>query len=226
MYLGEIIVPTDTPDWVPGITFRPEPPIVIRGSYDPYNAERKRAVWIAEQAAWKQIVPLQATYAALKIQEAETMRLIQHWIKDIETLTGKKSGMADAANYATLLYSISGGPYAWVAAIGKLGVDMILGIGKKKQAKSIMDKLDALGRKMAGIQSQLQQVSDELKPLVAVGHTLKAEQQVLMAADTAKAGDQYQQRLIAATIAGQQHAQRALLYERLSPSRQGVHNAL
>lgn len=226
MYLGEIIVPTDTPDWVPRITYRADPPIVVRGSYDPYNAERKRAVWIAEEAAWKKIVPLQSQYASLKAQEAETMRLIQHWIKDIETLTGKKSGMADAANYATLLYSISGGPYAWVAAIGKLGVDMILGIGKKKQMKSIMQKLEALGQKMASIQSQLEQVSNELKPLVAVGHALKAEQQAIMAADTAKAGADYQQRLIAANIAGKQHAQRALLYERLSPSRQGAQNAL
>lgn len=226
MYLGEIMVPTDTPDWVPQIRYRAEPPIVIRGSLDPYNAERKRAVWIAEEAAWKKIVPLQAKYANLKRQEAETMRLIRHWIKDIETLTGKKSGMADASNYATLLYSISGGPYAWVAAIGKLGVDMILGMGKKKQLKSIMQKLEALGVTMASIQRQLEQVSNELKPLVVVGHALKAEQQAIMAADTAKAGEQYQQRLIAANIAGKQHAQRALLYERLSPSRQGVQNAL
>lgn len=226
MYLGEIIVPTDTPDWVPRITYRPDPPIVVRGAYDPYNAERKRAVWIAEEAAWKKIVPLQVRYAALKQNEANTMRLIQHWIKDIETLTGKKSGMADAANYATLLYSISGGPYAWVAAIGKLGVDMILGMGKKKQLKSIMNKLEMLGREMENIQAQLLQVTNELKPLVAVGHALKAEQQVIMTADTARAGEQYQQRLIAQSIAGKQHAQRALLYERLSPSRQGAFNAL
>lgn len=226
MYLGEIIVPTDTPDWVPRITYRADPPIVVRGALDPWNAERKRAVWMAEEAAWKKIVPLQITYNALKINEANTMRLIQHWIRDIERLTGKKSGMANAANYATLLYSISGGPYAWVAAIGKLGVDMILSIGKKKQAKSIINKLEMLGREMEGIHAQLLQITNELKPLVAVGHALKAEQAAIVAADTTKVGEQYQQRLIAGAYAGKQHAQRALVYERLHPSRQAAHNAL
>lgn len=226
MYLGEIRVPTDTPDWVPGITYRAEPPIVVRGALDPWNAERKRAVWIAEEAAWKQIVPLQARYRVLKSEEADTLRQIQHWIRDLERLTGKKSGMADASNYAVLLYSLSGGPYAWAAAIAKLGVDMILGIGKKKQAKSILHKLEALGTRMSSIQAQLEQIVTQLNPLVAVGHALKAEQQAIMAADTAKAGEQYQQRLLAAEMAGKQHAQRALLYERLHPSRQGVSHAL
>ena len=226
MYLGEIIVPANDPDWVPKISFRPEPPIVVRGALDPYNAERKRAVFIAEQAAWAKIVPLQARYAALKSHEAETMRLIQHWLRDMERLTGKKSGLEGAANYGVLLYSMSGGPYAWAASLAKLGLGFILGIGKKKQAKSIMRKLEALGVTMGQIQSALATVVSEIEPLVSVGDALKARQQAIRAADTAQAGEQYQTRLAVQAQAGEQHAQRALLYERLSPARQVVTNAL
>lgn len=220
MYLGEIIVPTNDRDWVPKIRYRPEPPLVVRDSLDPYNQERKRALWIEEERAWKLIAPLQARYNELKREEARIMTLVQHWIRDIEILTGKKSGLSNAANYAALLYSLAGGPYAWAVAIGKLGVDLILSIGKKKQMKSIMSKLEALGREMTLVQEEMGQIVRKIEPLLAVRQVLIEKQAAQQATDMQRSETAYTTQQASQRAAGASAANRALLYERLHPARQ------
>lgn len=225
MYLGEIFVPS-TEDWVPGITYRPEPPIVIRGSMNPWADERKREVWLAEEAAWKKITALQGTWRELRKQEAEHMREIQHWLRDMERLTGKKSGISSAANYGALLYSVSGGPYAWAAAIGKFGIDMILGIGKKKQAKSIMRKLEDLGAKMMLVQTRMNETAKALEPLVRVGAAVKDTQKTRTAQDLQKSETLYASRALRDREQGAQHAALVRYYANQQPARQGSNNEL
>lgn len=198
--LGKFFVPDEgtwrmpVEGWVAGVTYQAEPSIVVRGAMNPWADERQREVYLAEEAAWKNIVPLQAEYVRLYHQLNRLIAQIQHWIRDIEILTGKKSGLADAANYATLLYSLAGGPYAWAAALAKLGVDMILGIGKKKQLKSIMNKLDMLAAQVTGVQARLQAITEEVSRLIQSGERIRAGQMVKITADVAQSETAYQQR--------------------------------
>lgn len=193
-YLGKFNIPASDPDWVSQMTYTAEPPVTVRHSMNPWETERQREVWLAEEAAWKKIVPLQAEYRALSFRLASAIREIQHWLRDLETLTGKKSGLADAANYGTLVYSLAGGPYAWAAALAKFGLDMILGIGKKKQAKSIMDKLTKLAAQVAAIQATQQALETTITTYIHEAEGIRAAQPVKITADLQASETAYQQK--------------------------------
>jgi hypothetical protein len=229
--LGKFVVPEagtrlmPSEGWVAGVRYQAEPPIVVKGGLNPWADERQREVYTAEEAAWKQIVPLQAEYVGLVHRQDVLITEIQHWLRDIEVLTGKKSGLSDASNYATLLYSLSGGPYAWAAALAKFGVDFVLGIGKKKQLKSIMSKLEALAAQVAVVQARMQVVADAVVRLIQTGEAIRAGQLVKITQDVAQSEQLYQDRQglerLRASVLKEKNRQAALM-----PTRQGGNDAL
>ena len=222
--LGEFIVPP-VEDWVPVIQYIARPPLAIRGVMNPWAQERQRVLWTAEEAAWKKIKPLQEEYRKLKRVESLHMKEVQHWMRDLERLSGKKSGVSQAATYGSMMYAIAGGPYAWAAAIAKFGVDMILGIGKKKQAKRIMKRLEELGELLQVNMSALTRVVNEITPLLDTTRAVQAAQSEIVAHDIRQSKVAHDAAQSTRQQQATEHSIRVQLDQR-KQSRQGAHNAL
>ena len=106
--LGKFIVPPGE-DWVPGIKYQPEPPLAVKGGLNPWADERQREVWMVEEKAWAAIRVLQAEYNGLMREMSSAMQQFNNGVTALESLTGKKSGIGQVTNYASLGYALVGG---------------------------------------------------------------------------------------------------------------------
>ena len=224
MYLGEIIIPENVANWVPLIRYVPRPPIQIRGGLDPYGQERKRAVYLAEESVWKQIVPLQAETAQLERRVSAKMEEYNRALQDLENLTGKKSGLSPmVGGYAGIALNII--PlYRWIS-IGKMIFSLVSGLlggnkKKKQQVQAAIDRLKRIQDEIRGLASAIEAIQQRITELVAGPLRLIEQQKVKMAEDISKSEVAYATAQAKQRAEGQAHANRARLYEQLYPSRQ------
>jgi len=197
-HLGKFNVPANDPDWVPKITYTPEPPIVVRGAMNPWQEERQRVLFMAEEAAWKTIQRLQGDYRGLMAKIDAGMREFNAKIAEVEAITGKKSGINELTTYASLVYSLSGGPYAWAVSLGKLILELGLGFlkarKKKKKLEKIKQQMDVIRARLAALSQQVETLQKEIGRLIRSGDAVRSAQAVQMTTDMAQSESAYRER--------------------------------
>lgn len=209
IHLGRFEVPSErfgqkVDEWVPLIQFIPEPPIVVRGSMNPWDDERKRVLLKAEQDNWVKIQALQQEWPRLK---AELHVLIDRYNKGIweidkrmEELGMKKSGMS-ALDMATFIVGFIPG-FGTAAMVMKLATELpkLIGMltGKTKRrmkdlknwirdVTAVAARMDAIGNRFVGIQT-------EARALIGQSEFIKSAQQAQAAVDVAATQGAYSQR--------------------------------
>lgn len=181
-HLGKFNVPTGG-DWVPGVTYQPEPPISTPGYMNPWALERQRELFTAEEKAWVEIQKLQRSYKSIMAAIQFQMNDFNSHIERIESLTGKKSGISQITNYASMMYSFSGGPYAWAASLLKFGVDIAMSFIKKRKLKKLMKELEEIQAKLLALSARIEKVQADVTKLVQTGETIRSAQSVKVSAD-------------------------------------------
>lgn len=163
--LGKFLVPPGE-DWVPGIRYQAEPPLAVKGGLNPWSDERQREVWMVEEKAWAAIRALQSEYNSLMSQMSRAMQQFNDGVASLEALTGKKSGIGTITNYASLGYSLVGGPYAWAAALASFTFGFFSQQAKAKKIKKQVESLERLQAQMvslkAKIEANIAAVTDQL----------------------------------------------------------------
>jgi len=198
--LGRFIVPsqsweTGPAGWVPGVTYQAEPPIVVRGAMNPWNAERQRVVWQAEETAWTGIQGKQAEYRRVYARLQAVIAKMNHVVLELESLTGKKAGLFTVENIASVLVSAGGNPYLIAAMFLKTFVfDAIMGQKKKKKIEGLMRQLEAFQVQARVYVGQLHKIEAEVTGLIQTGDRLRGMQQVTVTKDMAQAERAYQSR--------------------------------
>lgn len=230
LHLGKFSVP-QTENWVPGVTYTPEPPIVIRGAMNPWEEERTREIYLAEEAAWKRILPLQAEYRALYARSEILITRYNAVIHELEDVTGKKSGLFSAQNIGMYIVqnaisSAAGGPWGFAFMALKTGIEFLLGNKKKKKIENLVKELEALNAQLTALFQQLQGIADQVSGLVQTGDVLRATQAARIQQDLTQSETLYQQRQsldrLRADVLRERNRQVAQLY----PARQGDRNGL
>lgn len=182
--LGKFTFPEGVDEWVPQVRYIPEPPVVIRGSMNPWAEERQRALFLQEEKAWVEIQKLQKDYAGLMGKISYQMGLFNEKVREIERITGKKSGVATLTNYASLVYSLAGGPYAWAVALGKLILDFGMGMleakKKKKKVQKIVKEIEAIQAVLMGLHKQIQAIGEKISGLIQTGDSVRSAQSTQM----------------------------------------------
>lgn len=173
--LGKFNVSITDPDWPASMTYTAEPPVTVKHSMNPWQTEREREVWLAEEKSWKGILPKQAKYREWVHKIKVLISQLNGQVSELERTTGQKSGMG-IATYGTMLYSLAGGPYAWVAAIAKMGVDMIIGISTKKRAKKIQARIEAMIAQITQAYAANEVIKGEIEGLIRVAEGIRATQ--------------------------------------------------
>lgn len=221
MYLGEIIVP-HSEDWVPNVTYRPEPPIVVRGSLNPWAQERKREQWLAEEAAWKKITALQARWRSQMAGFNVVKGRYNRTIGELEGLTGS-TGLIRVKGPIGMVIS----PVNMVFSLIDTLTFGVFGSGKKKKKiKSLTRDLETMQVQLRTYEADFSAMAADMSQLVAAGKIIQDTQRARTDADVKQSEALYAQRVSKQREQGSQHAALVRYYANTQPSRQRTHDAL
>lgn len=200
-------------DWIPHIRYIPEPPAPIRGAMNPWQQERQRVLWMAEEKAWKQIQVLQREWAHL---EARLIRLVQQYNDHVTAINarmedlGQGSPLQKMGGYTSYL-AFTSGPGALlagaiqVAGMLEKGFNQIFGITakKKKDVENWMRSLQQTEADLIQTQQRMDTVFAELQRHLNIAQTVASQQQVQITADVEQSEGLYAQRLAQEVARGQ-----------------------
>lgn len=171
LQLGRFDIP-DSEQWPLEIKYFPEPPQLIRGAMNPWELERKRVLWMAEEAAWKQIKALQIEYRAALADYNWNLNRANQLLGELEHQTGQKGlskimgskGFQAGAMAVTMTNPYGAAIAAALVAINflEMGFKILSGEAKrkKKRIQQLTDALQQVGRdidRLAGIMNGLAQ---------------------------------------------------------------------
>jgi len=200
--LGKFDVPAGE-NWVPGVRYVPEPPIVIRGSMNPWKDERTREVYLAEESAWKQIVPLQAEFKSVLGQFNVAMGRYNALIARFEALTGQSGagGLIKVKGPLGMVLS----PVNMVAGLVSSVFGMVGGLfggskkkkeaaRKQREAEQVVKEIEAMQSVLTQLQQNLSMIQGKIAGLIQTGETIRSSQTARVAQDTAQSETFYRQR--------------------------------
>lgn len=184
-FLGEFIA-TDRDDWPKTIKYVERRPFTGPGG-NPWEAERQRRVWLQENDAWTKIQTLKREYISIEKKMSEDISIYNSHLKEFQRVTKTKAGLGPIGTYTTMALAIIPGT-GWVTAL-ITGVEMLLqmtqgNILKKriKQLQSIM--IEAIERLERG-KIRLGEIQHEMHALMGTTERAKAENDAIVARDTA-----------------------------------------
>lgn len=208
--LGRFIVP-DTEDWDYRIHYEPEPlPIAVRGAFNPWEAERKRQLRLAEDAAWKEIQRLQALYRQKDAELSNAIRYYNFKVSQLEERVGKVSGVEKITGLGVkalqVVFPLNFGLDKIVGSVLR-----VFGIGDKKpnmqQVNDILGELQRMAVEIPRLQAELQAIVDQLRAAVQAGTQIQSAQEAMRQQDIMHSEAAYQaQRQAAEALAARQQA--------------------
>lgn len=199
-HLGRFNIPANDPEWAGNMTYTPEPPIAVRGYMNPWEEERKREAWLAEEQAWKAIVPKQATFWQYSRQMKSLMNQYNALVAELENLTGQPVGLQKMTSFTQKI------PFVGGMVGGIMGmIDSILGMltgglfgggakKKKKKAEELVRRIEAVQAQMSRVQDKLIAVVTEIETLVNTAQGIRASQPERAQAAIDQSVSAYQQR--------------------------------
>jgi hypothetical protein len=209
--LGRFYVPEYVKEeWVPAVRYIPEPPAPIRGAMNPWQQERQRVLWMAEEKAWKDILPLQAEWRTLMSRLTALIARYNALIGEIEDLVGP-TGLQQAAGYLQKIPT----PIALVGLVMNI-FGGLFGGSKKKKAEGKIRELEAIQAEIAKIQDRLMTIQTKVQELIGIAQTVQSQQIMQATMDIEQSEMLYSQRQATERARGQ--ARRALYQQtRLIP---------
>lgn len=224
--LGRFNVP-EGENWPVAVSYTPEPPVQVRGGLNPWQLERTRVLYVAEEAAWKKIQEYQARYRTVDAHLKSSIASFNSKLREFESVTGKKSGIQQISTYGGMVavipgFQLLGGLFA---AIGFLS-SLIGGNKKKKKAERLARELQQLQASMIADQQQLQSLADAIGQQTTVTAQVQQAQQQIVTAAVQQSEQAYQAKQANEAQISAAIEARNLYAARLYPARQGGNNAL
>ena len=181
--LGEFEIPSGQ-DWVKTLRYIPRPPLAIRGSLNPWQQERTRVLWQAEEAAWRAIQKLQADYRAVEAKMLSAIARFNQTVEEMESRIGRKSGISKLSTYGSAVgfvpgFNIAGAILSFIGFIG----GMFEAKKKKKQAQHYAALLTAIQHEIEGYQNKLVEIQKLVAYQTSVTDRVKSEQAELVTQD-------------------------------------------
>jgi hypothetical protein len=188
-----------SPHWVTDVQYQPEPPILVRGSMNPWADERQREVFNAEEQTWTKIQVEQKTYRAVLRQIDAKMAQFNDLIRQVEGITGKKSQFGEITTYAALAYSLSGGPYGLLVSLGKMVLDFGLGMlaakKKKKKLNKLVQQIEQVQAELTALTAQIDGIQKKVHDLIQTGDRIRNSQEVRVSQDWQNSESLYAKRV-------------------------------
>lgn len=186
--LGEFVVNRNSEDWPKQIRYIERRPVTGKGVFNPWETERQRVLWQAENDAWKKIVPLKAEYAQKEKVMKQNIAIFNSHLAELERVAGKKVGLGPIGTYGGMALAVIPG-FGWTAAAFSafsMIFEMIGGNKKKKRINELMRIMEDARVKMERAQKRLQAIVIELDALLQTTGNVQASQSAYAQAVKAK----------------------------------------
>lgn len=219
--LGRFLVPT-TDDWVSGITYQPETPIAPRGAFNPWELERTREVFLAEEQAWKTILPLQAEFRS-------AYALLQSLMVQYNALVDEVSGLMGPTGLQKMGQTAMFIPLPIFSAFSlftNVFGGLFGGNKKQKKAQQLVAQIQALQARITVLQNRLYAIQQLVSGLVQVGERIRATQTTRISTETAASEASYQQQQLTDAVRGAALQERNRQVALMPRTRQGGDNVL
>lgn len=187
-FLGEFVAPLEKDDWVNYVKWNERKPVLIRGALNPWELERTRAVWQAEQDAWRKILPLQKEYGERERQMKHDIAVFNEHLAELERVTKKKVGLGPIGQYGSMALAVIPG-FGWFSAAFSainMGLEMLMGNKTKKRIAELMRIMEEAQQRLARNQARLVAIQGEVKILMDVTERAKQAGSAKMQADLAQ----------------------------------------
>ena len=181
-HLGKFNIPANDPEWPGKVTYTPEPPITVRSSMNPWETERQREVWLAEEAAWKTILPLQAQFRADAVRMHRAMMEYNGLVGELEAVTGRPVGLQRMTGFTQkipLVGGMVGGIMGLIDSLLGMLTGGLFGGGAKKKKRHVEDlirRLEAVQATMARIQQRLIDIQTKIEGALQTAEGIRATQ--------------------------------------------------
>lgn len=187
-FLGEFVAPLEKDDWVNYVKWNERKPVLIRGALNPWELERTRAVWQAEQSAWAKILPLKKEYGERERQMKHDIAVFNEHLAELERVTKKKVGLGPIGQYGSMALAVIPG-FGWFSAAFSainMGLEMLMGNKTKKRIAELMRIMEEAQQRLARNQARLVAIQGEVKILMDVTERAKQAGSAKMQADLAQ----------------------------------------
>lgn len=197
--LGEFVIAEAAENWVYTIRYNERPPIHVRGALNPWQTERQRIVWKAEQAAWVKIKAYQADYRRTEDKMKRDIERYNKALKELELLTGQSIGTGPIGTYAGMALAVIPG-FGWAAAAFSM-ISQLVGMlsGTKRRIKGLIAELERLTAQLNISKRRLQTLAQNIIHESGAGERVQQAQAVMVQRDLTVAQTEYaykQQQLI------------------------------
>jgi hypothetical protein len=215
--LGEFVWP-ESADWVYKIQYNERRPLAVRGGLNPWELERQRQVWLAEQAAWVRIQSRQADYRRTETAMRNNMKRYNQVLLELEGLTGQSIG-SQVDTYGGMALAILPG-FGWASAAWKLA-SMISGIlsGKNKKIAALVQEAENLVNIMKAQQKHLRTLAEQIVEDAHVAGRVREEHRAVIAQELQRNDLAVGQRAAQQSAAVAAHRERMTALARQTPEK-------
>jgi len=166
------------------IRYIPEPPVSVRGALNPWDQERQRQVFMAEEAAWRKVQAYQARYRGLIRQSESLLRIYNTMVTQLEEMTGEKQeGMFSAQNIMEFIASSGGNPYIAAGLFLKKIVTMAFDMMKAARIKRHIAKLVVVQERIVAVYKQMTALQKKIEYEIMAGERIRQQQQATVRKD-------------------------------------------
>jgi hypothetical protein len=156
---------------------------------NPWETERQRSLFLAEEAAWKTIQPLQAQFSKEYGAFQKVLSSYNAKVNELERITGQATGLLKGGGkIGSMVFSPVNMAFGMVEKI----LSMIPGIGglfskkakrKKQRAQALLRDIEAEQSTLMAIQQKLVDIEAKVTSALNIAESIRANQPAKMAAD-------------------------------------------
>lgn len=182
-FLGEFVV-SQGDDWPTTITYTERRPYTGH-SFNPWEAEQQRRIWVQEQATWPKIQTRKHEYSAIEKTMSADIAIFNSHLVELERVTGKKVGLGPIGTFGGMALAVIPG-FGWAAAVFSavsMIFEMIGGNKKKKRVRQLMRIMEEAQARLQKSQQRLIALQNELKDLLGATERAKEENESIKQRD-------------------------------------------
>lgn len=168
-----------------------EPPLAVKGAMNPWELERTRQVFMAEEKAWKKVSALQAEYRRVNAQGDRLVKIFQVMAKQLEEMTGQPNKFTSISNIAEMIAGAGGNPYIMAALFLKKVVTMVFDMLKAKRIKRHVAKMEQVQKQIIAIYKRMEKIVQVVQYEIGVGERVRVGQQAIVNAVMEKSAMAY-----------------------------------
>lgn len=188
--LGKFEIPA-VENWVPGVRYIPEPPVTTRASMNPWETERQRARYMAEETAWKAIVPLQTAYRKELAVFNRHFATYNSLVGQLDSVLGQSSGLIRGGGaIGKMVFSPVNMVHGLVSSILSK-IPIVGGVfggkkakRKKRRAEQLLQQIEKEQVLLEKSQGLLVELDSQVTAQLQTAEAIRASQPGIMAADT------------------------------------------